>query len=236
MLALGAASAAAAEESEVPDDVAEAFAGPVIEEIQGDELTDEDAPDFSGNLRAVAVQPIFMFDENFYEGVPDEPLTETGEWIAALVRDDTVIGTATVWKPSGVVEVAGYDNDAPLGNELRSESGKALVRDEPVGAYYWYDRPNQTFTPANDPALVQVAGPAPLKDVQAAVVERTRAAQADGRDDVVGGQSPTQVVGGRSWLPLVGGLALLAGGLALLAHFWRGRTGHTESSSPASGA
>ncbi|WP_146197391.1 hypothetical protein [Promicromonospora sp. AC04] len=204
----------------VPDDVLQAFSEEIPAQVQdsasGFAEGDSSAPDFTGRLEAIMPRAVDVFDPT----AEDAELVASGEWIAALVRDGDVVGTVTVWRQNSQVVLNGYNDDAVLGEALVKNSAAAVINDAPIAAYYLYD--GAAVTPANEPALAQVAGPAPLSDVQHVVAERNEAAGAASGADSVGGMAPNRVIGeSRSGLVpgILGGIACSIAGLGLLT-FW----------------
>jgi len=204
----------------VPADVVQALSSDIPEQVRltaaefaGD---DSGSPDFSGQLAAVSPRTVSTFEP----ATADTALIANGEWTAALVRGGEVVGTVTVWRQNGQVELNGYDDDVTLGQALVESSAAVLISDAPIGAYYLYD--GAVVTPANEPAHAQVAGPAPLSEVRQVVNERNAAAGAESGPDSVGGMRPTEVVGdvgpGEAGGTVVG-VVCLAVGLGLLS-FW----------------
>lgn len=214
------ASAETVEDGVVPDDVLQVLSEEIPAQVQESASefaeTDSSAPDFTGQLEAVVPRAVDVFDPK----AEDAELVASGEWIAALVRHGHVVGTVTVWRQGDRVVLNGYNDDVALGEALVQNSDVSVINDAPIAAYYLYD--GKTVTPANEPALAQVQGPALLNEVQRVVLERNQAAGAASGADSVGGMQPNRVVGEdtATMAPgIVGGIACLIAGLGLLA-FW----------------
>ena len=158
-----AAPALAAPVPQIPPDVEAVFAGAALRQAQA---TADGSGDFTG-ARADRIHEVFTFSADFIDGIPTtEPVVSSGRWLAAIMRDDEVLGTVGVVKPPGApAEPNGFADDVAVGTALGTLADtELLIADEPNGAYYALA--GRTVRPLNDWAGKVLPEPKDIDDVQ----------------------------------------------------------------------
>ena len=159
-----AAPALAAPVPQIPPDVEAVFAGAALRQAQA--AADGVSADFTG-ARADHIHEVFSFSGDFIDGIPTtEPVVSSGQWLAAIMRGDEVLGTVGVVKPPGApAEPNGFADDVVVGTALGTLADtELLIADEPNGAYYALA--GRTVRPLNDWAGKVLPEPKDISDVQ----------------------------------------------------------------------
>ncbi len=217
----------------VPDDVQQLFDDGAAGWIAGDAsgYGDEELAALREAKSVSDVHEIFGFSPEFLAGDRTKtPLRSIDEWIAVVHGGETVLGTATVWRPDGKkVEMAGYDGDIELGSAL-ARVGTGIYVEDPRTAESFVVR-GDTIEALNAQATVELPYPQKLADFQAVIAERIAASEAagEGIDQPMGGGGPT--ADRRPWYygfdPVVSLIALglvIAGAALLITVFVRRRS------------
>lgn len=198
-----AGPARALPQPQIPPDVSAVLEGAALRQAQSD------GDGITGAVRVDDVHEVFHFSPDFVDGLATaEPVTSSGRWIAALVRDDAVLGTVEVAKrPGGVAEPGGFSDDVDIGTALgRVAATELLVVDEPNSAYYAVA--GSIVRPLNDWARQVLPEARDLTDTQDVVA----------RQYALSSRPPTDHADSR--LPAVSltamVVALVIGGVALL--------------------
>ncbi len=161
-------------------------------------------------------KPVRLYDWNpaFLAGSSDTAALATDEWVAALSRNGTVVGTiaAKVIAPDSVV-FSYADDDAAAGTALTSGVAGKVVQDPRLGGLVEVDSPRGSKGLSNATAakVNPAAGPADLRKTVRAAHDRIN------WDSTVDGGAATTETTGNSGLLIGSGVVVAAIALLWLA-------------------